>query len=538
MASAQLAKLSRPRLHDAVPRERIHRLLDARRAQPLVWVMGPPGSGKTTAVAGYVSASASPAIWYLLDRGDSDPATFFYYLGQAIAAHAPRRLRRLPLLAPEHFADLEGFARRFLRSAFARLPSGCVIVLDNFHEIAPDSALHGMLAAAVSEVPQTASLIVISRQPPPPSVARARLNGQVGMLDWDDLRLDPDETQAIAALQCVSETTDVATLHQRSGGWAAGARLLLESGECRASQSMPARSEALEAAFDYFAGEVFETAPKVLQSFLLRSAFLPAFTPAMGAQVTGDADAARHLGELHRRRLFVDRAPSTGGTYRYHDLFRAFLMQRASRDLAPPELTALLTVSIQSLVASGATEDAFELSVRAASWSQAEAVFLTCAPDLLAAGRWKTLAAWASALPEASGERNPWVRYWTAQGVALTGPREAVPMLEAAYQGFLACADTRGALMSAAAVVQALHFVVEHWDRMDAWLARLRAALATHPASLPVDDAIRVHTCARVACRCVAPPPRAVASEGRHPPERRTPVAQPAVLLRRCMGAR
>ena len=80
-----LAKLSRPRLYDALPRNRLFRLLDEARPS-VIWVAAPPGAGKTTLVASYLESRKLPGIWYQVDSGDADPATFFYYLGLAASS--------------------------------------------------------------------------------------------------------------------------------------------------------------------------------------------------------------------------------------------------------------------------------------------------------------------------------------------------------------------------------------------------------------------------------------------------------------------
>jgi ATP/maltotriose-dependent transcriptional regulator MalT len=53
----QFAKLTRPRLHNAVARERLFALLDeAREHKPAICAVGPPGAGKTTLVASWLDA--------------------------------------------------------------------------------------------------------------------------------------------------------------------------------------------------------------------------------------------------------------------------------------------------------------------------------------------------------------------------------------------------------------------------------------------------------------------------------------------------
>ena len=75
-----LAKTTRPTLAATVARPRLFHLLDRARRRPVTWVGGPPGAGKTTLVASYLRARKVRTLWYQLDEGDADVATFFYYL--------------------------------------------------------------------------------------------------------------------------------------------------------------------------------------------------------------------------------------------------------------------------------------------------------------------------------------------------------------------------------------------------------------------------------------------------------------------------
>ncbi|HUF22481.1 MAG TPA: hypothetical protein VMP00_17225 [Burkholderiales bacterium] len=66
----QLAKLTRPRLHRALARERLFGLLDeAHQHKPATCVVGPPGAGKTTLVASWLDARGIKGIWYQVDPG-------------------------------------------------------------------------------------------------------------------------------------------------------------------------------------------------------------------------------------------------------------------------------------------------------------------------------------------------------------------------------------------------------------------------------------------------------------------------------------
>jgi DNA-binding SARP family transcriptional activator len=477
-STPQLAKLTRPKLHKAVARERLFKLLDeAREHKPAICVVGPPGAGKTTLVASWLDARDIKGIWYQVDPGDADLATFFYYLGEAAKPFTRKGQRPLPHLTPEYLQDVEGFSRRFFRELFSRLPEGATLVLDNYQEISADQPFHPLIAQAVDEVPDGQTLVVVSRRDPPDCYARLIANENVAFVDWDALKLTLDEARTIAKAKGKISEPDLTDVHRRSDGWAAGLTLLLEEDLASGSKPEILNSGGMEAVFEYFATQIFTRLPQSTQTFLIDTAFLPRVTLPVAQALTGNSGAENILEDLYRRHLFTHRRPGDSPTYQYHALFQAFLRTQARRLLSSSEERRLASRASGLLHASGQTGDAIALYLESGDWESAARLIREVAPSLLAQGRAQTLRDWIGALPLHQAEDDPWLIYWLGASLIAVDQLKARRRLESAFNSFRKGDDTLGQMLAACGVIDSYYFEWCDFSPMGYWIAELERIL-------------------------------------------------------------
>jgi len=479
----QLAKLTRPRLHKAVARERLFAKLDeAREHRPAICVVGPPGAGKTTLVASWLDVRNIKGIWYQVDPGDADLATFFYYLGEAAKPFARKAQRPLPALTPEYLQDVEGFSRRFFRERFSRLPDGAVLVLDNYQEVSAEKAFHRLIAQAAEDVPEGMTLIAISRRDPPDCYARLIANENVQLVDWDDLQLTFEETRLIVeAKGPVGRPDEIERMHQQCGGWAAGLTLILE-GYRKNEKPLPEAPAGRDAIFGYFAAQIFERVSEDVRQFLMATSFLPTVQISVAEALTGEPASGAILEDLYRRHLFTHRRPGHEPTYWYHALFREFLLAQADRFWSEGQRRDLQRRAGQLLDARGDLEAAFILLCQAQVWQEAEALILRQASWLLGQGRGETLRGWIVVLPKACVEANAWLRYWLGVSLVPVDQIRARAQLEDAFRAFRKSGGTVGQMRSISSIIDTYFFEWSHWRPLDQWIEALEPLMLTRPA--------------------------------------------------------
>jgi LuxR family maltose regulon positive regulatory protein len=301
------AKLAPPRVQEVLSRPRLFATLDALCGKHAVtWIASPPGAGKTTLVASYLAKIKAPSLWYQFDRDDTDPATLFFFLTQALQDADPA----LPHWDRHLTSESPGFMRLFFRDFYARLPLGTVLVFDNIDQFDWDNS-GTLLEIALGEVPEGVNVLVLSRDIPPARLARLELNGLMATLDWKDLRFDPDEALALALFGESDAQPDSAWVEQLDG-WAAGVVMLRDHLARHPNQAAMPLRERCDTIFRYFTAEILERMPVAVQRQLLMLSCLPEISAVDAGRLTGDPIAPRLLKQLSSNHLFIERCAGDG----------------------------------------------------------------------------------------------------------------------------------------------------------------------------------------------------------------------------------
>lgn len=485
------AKLTRPKTHKALPRERLFAELDESRQCPLIWIASPPGSGKTTLVSSYLQNRKLRSLWYQLDSGDDDLATFFYYL--ALAAPASKRDAELPKFLPGHRADLPGFCRLFFRALYSRASAPVVFALDNYHELGAASPLHGLLEHIVAEVPEDHCIAVMSRTEPPRDLAPLRFNGRLALLDWSLLRLSLDESRALVAAQSPIDEASLRRVHRLTDGWAAG--VALSAQRLAMSGDAPAAPEHEDTTlmFDYFAAQLLRQATPEMQRFLIRTALLTTLTAESANEMSDRDDSAALLEDLHRRGLFTNRRDTRPPVYQYHDLFRSFLLAQFEASIPTTERLKLQRRAGELIERAGQPDHAIRLYLQIEDWDDAKRTLLAAAPALLGQARSESLRDWIQLLPPSHAE-DPWIDYWLGAALGRLTPPLARTPLARAWQSLegreeivlrrLLCADM--------ILTYALEF--SDFSPLDRWGNELLGLLAVNAPFSSIPEELHVHT--------------------------------------------
>ncbi len=418
-------KLAVPGIGAQVPRPRQMQALDSGFAHsPVVCMVGLPGAGKTCAAAQWVQGTQGQGgrcIWWRLDDDDADVAALIDAL-----RHHPLHgaADRLPAWSPDNQPEPRRFAQRFFSQLAGQANTPLTLVFDDCHRLPDDAVLFEMLDAARELGPQRLRLLLLSRRPPPPVLARGLLAGWLCVVD--DLALTLDEATAVAERSSGRAWTAAEIDGLRAAqGWMAHVLALAQG-----ANTLPAQASGQVG--DFLCHELLLMLPAAERRGFRLLAELPEIARSLGSTGVVTPAAVRLLDQLAARRYFVDL--TAANAWRLHDLLRDGL--RAQNVQA--ETAAALAAARRERAAwvlPQSPDTAMNLLVAAADAEGALALLRVHGRGWLAQGRHGQMLGWLAALPAAD---DPEALLWRAEARLPGAPEEARPMFAAARALWLA----------------------------------------------------------------------------------------------------
>ena len=288
----------------------------------VVGVTAPAGYGKSTLLAEWAGCEDRRVAWVSLDRFDDDPAALLALLATAYARILPDGSG---LLADVGFGvSVLGRAAPRLASAFTASPVPFVMMLDDLHEL-QSAACHDVLSIVISGVPRGSQLIAASRFEQP-HIPRLRASGDALDFGMSDLALDPAGAEQIfAGAQVVLTSEQASAVTERTEGWPVGLYLaaLVASDDSGMAATISGDDRYVS---DYLYRESLSQLPESDQRFLRRTAVLDQLCAPLCETVLGESGAQRQLRRFEASNSFLIPLDRRREWYRYHGLFREFLL--------------------------------------------------------------------------------------------------------------------------------------------------------------------------------------------------------------------
>src|SRR5215472_7866486 len=376
------SKLAPPKVPGwVVPRKRIERRIADGARGPLTVITGPPGAGKTIAVASWAATCGlGPVAWVTIDEYDNRQKVFWSYVLAALRQAGVPVPRAVGAAARGGATDL-GFILR-LASAIVAQRSPVLLVLDDLHLVTDQRCLNG-LARLLRNARPYLRIVAASRSDPLLPLHRYRLAGELTEIRAHELAFSVDEAATLMAYHGIALPADsMEFLTQRAEGWVAALRLAAISMKDDPHPEQFVKELVAEDSpvASYLVEEVLNTQTGAVRDLMLKTSILDRVNADIASELTGSDSAGSALAALAQGNALVQ--PLHHGWYRYHPLLAEVLRLKLQRD-APGQVPRLRRRAAQWLRRHGRLAEAARQAVQAQDWELAARIVI----DELAVGR-------------------------------------------------------------------------------------------------------------------------------------------------------
>ncbi|MET1020218.1 MAG: LuxR C-terminal-related transcriptional regulator [Microterricola sp.] len=369
----------------------------------IVAVTAPSGYGKSSLLAQWAAVEDRAVAYVSLDRFDDDAVTLLTLLATAFV-QATGADASLVSSMHGHGAAALGRAAPRLAMALRTSPVDFVIMVDDLHVIASPGC-HDVLGVVLGGVPAGSQIVTASRHEHA-DLARLRADGAVLEFNAESLTLDVNGAMQIFAQAQVPLSADLAAdITERTEGWPVG--LYLAALIARDSHDgVAAVSGDDRYISDYLYRESMSALSEEDQHFLRCTAVLEQFSAGLCDALLGESGSQARLREMEASNVFLIALDRRREWFRYHPLFREFLLGELRR--VSPELIATLHLrAAEWYEANGSAASAVEHLLQTPARELSMRLVSELALPTYQAGQLETVQRWITKLGNSAIETHP-----------------------------------------------------------------------------------------------------------------------------------
>ena len=394
-------------------------LIEAARSSEstVVGVTAPAGYGKSTLLAQWATAEDRRVAWVSLDRFDDDPAALLTLLASAYARVSPGSTDLVAAMGGPGVSVLGRAAPR-LASVLRASPVPFVLMVDDLQELRSPGC-HDVLGVVISGIPPGSQLVAASRSEQP-HLPRLRASGDTLEFVANDLALDAAGAEQVFAQAHVNVSRDDAVaVTERTEGWPVGVYLSAVIARDNGGNALTVSGDDRFVA-DYLYRELLSQLPEQTQQFLRRTALLDPFCAPLCDAVLGESCSQQRLRDLEASSLFLIPLDRRREWYRYHALFREFLLGEQRR-IEPGVIPKLHLRAADWHESHGSPALALEHLLNTTELDRCVQLVTALVLPTYQAGHMSTVQSWLSAVGDSAIEQHPPLAVLAGWVAALAG---------------------------------------------------------------------------------------------------------------------
>jgi LuxR family maltose regulon positive regulatory protein len=362
------------------------------------------GSGKTTLLLqinkNLVSLGYRIA-WLSLDPDDDQFWRFCDYLVGTLETQGVDMSIAGAVIEDENVSAAHDLILAALSNQLINSHAPLFLILDDFHCIEDKNILQ-LVSKLITMPPLNFHLVLAARHLTGLTFSKQLSQGTLLEIDSEELHLSEEETGSFIeqmAGQALS-SRQLQALQDKTEGWVSALQLVAIAlrRHRKPGKYIDSFSGSTQTMAEYLADSVIDSLEPQLQQFLVETSILDNLSDSLCRAVTRIPDDQFPLQKLLDINLFIEPLDDEQTFYRYHSLFRDYLLTRLRRDK---------TIEVEELHKRArdwyAGNGQYDLAVKHAMVTNSieDAIDLLdqCALSVLSQGRYRTLIQWMEKLP-------------------------------------------------------------------------------------------------------------------------------------------